>query len=67
MVMQYRRLGRTELRVSVVGVGTWQFGGEWGKRFTQLEVDGILGFEPESLLIELSGALHVDDRQCRAR
>ena len=31
--MRYRRLGRTNLRVSVVGVGTWQLGGEWGKRF----------------------------------
>ena len=40
--MKYRRLGRTGLRVSVVGVGTWQFGGEWGKEFTQPEVDGIM-------------------------
>lgn len=43
MVIKYRRLGRTGLKVSVVGVGTWQFGGEWGKQFTQQEVDGILG------------------------
>jgi aryl-alcohol dehydrogenase-like predicted oxidoreductase len=39
--MQYRRLGKTGLRVSVVGVGTWQFGGEWGKTFTQTEVDAL--------------------------
>jgi aryl-alcohol dehydrogenase-like predicted oxidoreductase len=26
----------------VVGVGTWQFGGEWGKDFEQAEVDAIL-------------------------
>lgn len=40
--MKYRRLGSTELKVSVVGVGTWQFGGDWGKGFSQREVDEIL-------------------------
>lgn len=40
--MKYRKLGATNLKVSVIGVGTWQFGGEWGKPFTQTEVDGIL-------------------------
>jgi aryl-alcohol dehydrogenase-like predicted oxidoreductase len=39
--MKYRRLGRTRLRVSVIGVGTWQLSGEWGRRFTQHEVDEL--------------------------
>lgn len=40
--MKYRTLGSTGLRVSVVGVGTWQFGGEWNKTFNPDEVDLML-------------------------
>ena len=40
--MKYRRLGKTSLRVSVVGLGAWQFGGAWGKDFTPGEVATIL-------------------------
>jgi aryl-alcohol dehydrogenase-like predicted oxidoreductase len=40
--MRYRVLGSTGLQVSVIGLGTWQFGGEWGRVFSQTEVDAIL-------------------------
>ena len=39
--MKYRRLGRTDLRTSVVGIGTWQFSGSWGKEFAQSEVNDM--------------------------
>jgi aryl-alcohol dehydrogenase-like predicted oxidoreductase len=40
--MQYRTLGKTNLKISVIGIGTWQFGGEWGKDFAPAEVASIL-------------------------
>ncbi len=40
--MRYRLLGSTGLEVSIVGLGTWQLGGEWGRDFTQAEADAIL-------------------------
>jgi aryl-alcohol dehydrogenase-like predicted oxidoreductase len=40
--MRYRRLGRTGQDVSVIGLGTWQLGGEWGKDFTQSEADAMV-------------------------
>ena len=40
--MRYRILGSTGLKVSVVGVGAWQYGGEWGKDYTPADVDAIV-------------------------
>jgi aryl-alcohol dehydrogenase-like predicted oxidoreductase len=39
--MQYRMLGKSNLLVSVIGIGTWQYGGEWGIEFAQPTVDAI--------------------------
>jgi len=39
--MVYRTLGSTGLKVSVIGLGTWQLGGEWGKAFTAAEAGAI--------------------------
>ncbi len=56
--MKFRTLGRTGLKVSVVGVGAWQFGGEWGKAFTQSEVDAVLDRAAES------GVNLIDTAEC---
>jgi aryl-alcohol dehydrogenase-like predicted oxidoreductase len=40
--MKYRILGTTGLRVSVIGLGTWQLGGEWGHDFSVDEVTSLL-------------------------
>ncbi|CAM4328806.1 aldo/keto reductase [Paenibacillus tarimensis] len=40
--MKYRLLGKTGLNVSVIGIGTWQFGGEWGINYSQEEASAVL-------------------------
>lgn len=56
--MRYRVLGSTGLKVSVIGVGTWQLGGEWGKAFTTEEVTDMLA-EARNL-----GVNFIDTAEC---
>jgi aryl-alcohol dehydrogenase-like predicted oxidoreductase len=42
VLVHYRILGSTGLHVSVIGAGTWQLGGEWGRAFSQGDADAIL-------------------------
>ncbi|HTX21378.1 MAG TPA: aldo/keto reductase [Candidatus Aquilonibacter sp.] len=65
--MRYRVLGKTNLRVSVIGVGTWQFGGEWGHDFSQAEADAILDAAAEQGInlidtAECYGPEHLSER-----
>ena len=39
--MKFTTLGKTNEKVSVVGMGTWQFGGEWGIDYSSQMVDPI--------------------------
>ena len=56
--MKYRTLGSTGLSVSVVGIGTWQFGDEWGVSFTQGQVDAIFDAARET------GVNLIDTAEC---
>ena len=40
--MKYRVLGSTGLSVSVIGLGTWQYGGEWGIDYNGEQVRAIV-------------------------
>lgn len=40
--MKFRKLGKTGLDISVIGVGTWQFGGEWGRDYSASEAEAII-------------------------
>ncbi len=56
--MKYRKPGSIDREVSVIGLGTWQFGGEWGYDFSQYEVDAIVDTARET------GINLVDTAEC---
>ncbi len=40
--MKYRRLGKTNLEISEVSLGTWQVGGKWGSEFDNKSAEKII-------------------------
>ena len=40
--MQFRKLGKTNMNVSAISLGTWQVGGKWGYDFNTANADTIL-------------------------
>jgi myo-inositol catabolism protein IolS len=56
--MKYRTLGSTNLSVSIIGLGTWQYGGEWGIDYSDDQVRAIVD-KAEGLGVNL-----IDTAEC---
>ncbi len=46
--MNYRTLGKTNLKISEISLGTWQVGGKWGDEFSHDNADKILNYAVDS-------------------
>jgi aryl-alcohol dehydrogenase-like predicted oxidoreductase len=42
LIMNYRTLGKTGLKISEISLGTWQVGGKWGSGFDDKKADEII-------------------------
>ena len=40
--MKFRRLGKTNLKISEISLGTWQVGGKWGSGFDDNKAEHII-------------------------
>jgi len=56
--MRFRTLGKTGLQTSIIGLGTWQLGGEWGVDFSQPAADAILDAAADA------GVNFIDTAEC---
>lgn len=56
--MKYRALGNTGLKVSVVGLGTHQFSGEWAREYSPADVDQIVE------CAHAAGINYIDTAEC---
>ncbi len=41
-MMNYRKLGKTDFKISELSLGTWQVGGRWGESFNKPNAEAIL-------------------------
>lgn len=61
--MKYRKLGRTDLIISEISLGTWQVGGGWGGSFDRKVADEIISTAIERGVNFLDTADVYDDQQ----
>ncbi|MEM9328450.1 MAG: aldo/keto reductase [Bacteroidota bacterium] len=61
--MNYRRLGKTNLNISEISLGTWQLGGGWGQPFDDHKAQAVLDAAVDQGINFLDTADVYSDRQ----